>query len=178
MSICVHPWPFPLTNPLQVREFFGGVWKGGGELIPSWWLRWLCPKEEIRFSSEAVWLTDTVWLVKDRFEFSSGRVLERKMFSELTAPDRIHVTADDMPWGADITLSEDGFAFTPYWALASYRGCRFQFRCSDECRLDADGRVHDRLRISWHGVPVGEVRLGPIDRLPARHNGSVRDTSR
>jgi hypothetical protein len=156
-----------MSNPLQVREFFSGAWSGTGELIPSWWLRWFCPRESIRFSSETVWLTDIIWVVRDRFEFSSGRVLERKMFCELTAQDRIHVTADDMPSGADIVLTQNGFAFTPYRALAAYRRSRFEFRCFDECRLDADGRVHDRIRMSWHSVPVGQIRLGPIDRSAA-----------
>jgi hypothetical protein len=153
-----------MSSPLQVREFFSGVWTGNGELIPSWWLRWCCPNERVRHSSEAVWLTSTVWIVKDHFEFSSGRLVEGKMFCELIAPDRIHITADHMPLGADINLTETGFSFTPYRVLASYRGFTFQFRCFDECTVDVDGRVHDRIRIYWHSIPVGEMRLGPINR--------------
>jgi hypothetical protein len=40
--------------------------------------------------------------------------VEGTMFSELRAPDRIHVTADHMPQGADIQLTGSGFRFTPY----------------------------------------------------------------
>jgi hypothetical protein len=153
-----------MTNPLQVREFFSGVWSGSGELVPSWWVRWFCRTERVGFSSEAVWLSETIWLVKDRFEFSSGRILESRMFSELTARDRIHVTADQMPLGADIHLTETGFRFTPYWVLARHRGITLRLRCFDECTLDKDGCVHDRIRMYWHGVPVGELRVGPIHR--------------
>jgi len=64
------------------------------------------PAENIRHRSETVWFSETIWIVKDRFELSSGRVVERKMFAELVAPDRIHVTGDDMPLGADIILRE------------------------------------------------------------------------
>lgn len=152
-----------MSNPLHVREFFNGLWSSSGELIPIWWIRWLCPREQIRSSSEPVWLTETIWLVKDRFEFSSGRVLDGRMFCELIAPDRIHVTADHMPGGADIKLTETGFTFTPYRVVTRYRRLVVQLRCFDECTLDADGRVHDRIRIYWHGIPVAEMRLGPTD---------------
>ena len=162
-----------MSNPLQVREFFSGVWRGSGVLRPSWWLRWLCPVEQVKQSSEAVWLTDTVWLVRDRFEFSSGRVLEGRMFSELVAPDRIHVTADHMPMGADIHLSESGFRFTPYRVLAQYRGMMLQLRCLDECRLDADGCIHDCIRLFWHGLAVAEMRMGPIRRTRSTPDRSV-----
>ena len=153
-----------MATPLEVREFFSGLWTGRGELLPAWWARWFYPKERVDFSSEAVWLSPTVWLVNDRFRFSSGRVLETRMFCELTARDRIHVTADHMPLGADILLSERGFAFTPYRVVVEHRGIRLQLRCLDENTLDPEGRVHDRIRMFWHGIPAGELRLGPIER--------------
>lgn len=111
-----------------------------------------------------MWLSETVWIVKDRFEFSSDRVVERKMFVELIAPDRIHVTADDMPLGADILLHERGFRFTPYYALASYKGKIYRLRCIDECWIDASRFVHDTIKMYFWGLPVATMRLGPIDR--------------
>jgi hypothetical protein len=140
------------------------VWSGSGELLPRWWIRWFCPRERVAFSSRAVWLSPTIWLVHDRFEFSSGRVVEGTMFSELRAPDRIHVTADHMPQGADIHLTESGFRFTPYRVAVAYRGIVFQLRLLDECRVDRDGFVHDRIRRYWRHLPVGELRIGPICR--------------
>jgi hypothetical protein len=51
-------------------------------------------------TSEPLWVSNTVWVVKDRCELASGRIIERKMFAELTAPDRIHVTALAHLWVA------------------------------------------------------------------------------
>ncbi len=48
------------------------------------------------------------------------------MSAELLAPNRIHLTADDMPFGADILLHEKGFDFTPYYILATYGGQVFR----------------------------------------------------
>ena len=45
-------------TPLQTKEFFSGRWEGEGEIAPSPLLRWLYPKEKIRYFSEAEWLTD------------------------------------------------------------------------------------------------------------------------
>src|SRR5215831_1711250 len=117
-----------MITPLQPREFFRGNWKGEGRLIPHPLLRWLIPEERIRLSSEARWLSETNWIVTDHLEFSSGKIIDREMFAELLAPDRVHVTANDMPLGADILLFEDGFRFTPYLVLATYKGRTFRLR--------------------------------------------------
>ena len=153
-----------MATPLQPKEFFRGVWTGEGELIPHPLLRWFVPREHIRFSSEAIWLSETIWIVKDRFELSSRRVMERKMFAELIAPDRIHVTADDTPLGADVVLHEKGFRFTPYYILVRHRGRAYRLRCLDECSIDANGFVHDTIRMYFWGFPVATIRLGPINR--------------
>ena len=120
------------------------------------------PRERIRFWSEAIWLSERIWIVKDRFELPSGRVVERRMFAELVASDRIHVTADDMPGGADILLPERGFRFTPYYALVPYGGRLYRLRCLDECCLDEAGFLHDTVRMYFWGLPVATMRLGPI----------------
>jgi hypothetical protein len=122
-------------------------------------------------TTEAVWLSDTVWLVRDHFEFSSGRIIDRKMFAELVAPDRIHVTADDMPMGADILLHESGFRFTPYKVLVHHRGFTFRLRCVDENTIDHDGFIHDCVRMSFCGFPVATMRLGPIVRHASGFDG-------
>ena len=154
-----------MATPLQPREFFRGVWRGDGELIPHPLLGVFLPRQPFRFSSEVTWLSDTIWIVEDRFEFSSGRVLRRRMFAELVAPDRIHVTADDMPLGADILLHERGFRFTPYYALGAHResGRVYRLRCFDECRLDDKGYLHDKIEMRYWGFPVATMRIGPIN---------------
>jgi hypothetical protein len=81
-----------MITPLQPREFFRGGWRGEGEMVPHPLLRPFVGRERLRLFSEALWLSDTIWVVKDRMEFGSGFVYERKMFAELVAPDRIHDT--------------------------------------------------------------------------------------
>ena len=148
-----------IVTPLQPRRFFSGQWDGDGEVLPHVLLRPLTPREPVRFSSSTEWLSDTVWIVKDRQEYASGAVTERKMFAQLVAPDRIHVTADDMPLGADIILHETGFRFTPYLIWTEYRGRRIRLKCFDDNVLAEDGSIQDTIRMYWYGLPVATIRL-------------------
>ena len=147
------------VTPLQPREFFSGRWQGDGEVLPHVVLRSLIPRQGIRFSSCTRWLSDTVWIVEDRLVYASGAVNERTMYARLVAPDRIHVTADDMPLGADIILREKGFSFTPYLIWTKYRGRRLRLKCFDDNVLSDDGSIHDTIRMYWYGLPVATMRL-------------------
>ena len=153
-----------MVTPLQPKEFFRGCWRGEGELVPHSLLRPFVRRERIQLFSEAHWLSDTIWLVKDRMEFSSGCVHQRRMFAELVAPDRIHVTADDMPLGADILLHERGFRFTPYHAWGSFHGRLYRMQFTDTCVLDEHGNIHDTIRMRYHGFPIATMFIGPIAR--------------
>jgi hypothetical protein len=146
-------------TPLEPRKFFSGIWHGEGELIPSRLNAWLVPKEQIRLQSRAVWLSDTIWKVEESFEFSSGKVIERKMFAELIASDRVHITADDMPLGADIILHEKGFSFTPYYILGDFGGRKWRMRCVDDNQLDEHGDIHDKIEMFYFGLRVAEMKL-------------------
>lgn len=154
-----------MITPPQPKEYFNGTWKGEGELSSHPLLRWLIPKEHIRFSSQPIWLSDTVWVVKERFEFSSGNVISRTMFVERVGPDRLHVTADDMPLEADIILHEKGFRFTPYYTWSYYRSRRWRLKCLDENIIDEEGNIHDTIRMYFFGFPVAIMRL-VVSRTP------------
>lgn len=146
-------------TPLQPKKFFTGIWKGEGELCPHPLLRLLMPEEQIRFSGQPIWLSDTLWVVKERFEFSSGEVIERSMFVEIVGPERLHVTADDIPLGADIILHEKGFRFTPYYTWSYYKGRRRRLRCIDENMIDESGTIHDTIKMFFFGLPVATMHL-------------------
>jgi hypothetical protein len=81
------------------------------------------------------------------------------MFVEIVGSDRLHVTADDMPLGADIILHEKRFRFTPYYIWACYRGRRWRLRCIDENLIDESGTIHDTIRMFFFGFPVATMRL-------------------
>ncbi len=146
-------------TPLKPRKFFSGIWRGEGELIPSRLNAWLVPKEQIRLQSRPIWLSDTIWKVEESFEFSSGKVIERKMFAELVAFDRVHITADDMPLGADIVLHDKGFSFTPYYILGDFGGRKWRMRCVDDNQLDENGVIHDKIEMFFCGARVAEMSL-------------------
>ena len=127
-------------------------------------IRWLVLRERMHFTIEAIWLSDIVWVVKEKSEFASGLILERKMFAQLVAPTRIRLSAEDMPIDAEILLQENGFVFSPYCILAPHRGRVFRLRCLEECRLDERGRIHDVIRMYWHGFQVARMYLGPLEK--------------
>jgi hypothetical protein len=152
-------------TPLQPKEFFTGIWKGEGELVPHPLIRWMMPKEHVRFSGQPIWLSNTVWMVKERFEFSSGDVIARTMFVEIVGSDRLHVTGDDMPLGADIILHKNGFRFTPYYIWSRYKGRRWRLKCIDKNLIDESGTIHDTIKMFFFGFPVVTMRLAVrVDR--------------
>jgi hypothetical protein len=146
-------------TPLEPRAFFTGIWKGNGELCPHRFLRWLFPKEQFSFLSKPTWLSENFWIVSEQLKFKSGDTIDRKMFVEITGPGRLHASADDMPLGADITLRENGFYFTPYYILARYKGIRWRLRCIDENVVDEDGLIHDTIKMFFCNFHVATIRL-------------------
>ena len=121
--------------------------------------RWYYPKQDVRYFCEAQWLTDRLWIVTERGEFSSGAVIKRKMFCELVAPDRIHVTADDMPLGADVLLHEKGFRFTPYYAWSGLGRRKWIAQCIDDNVLDEEGRIHGTIHMYRFKIRIATLRL-------------------
>lgn len=148
-----------LPTPLQPRDFFSGVWSGRGTFSPLPFFRWCAPVEEVRYEGRTTWLSNTIWVVEEWFEPSAGHRIERTMFSRLVAPDRIHVTADDMPGGADLTLSATGFDFAPYYMWVPYRGRKWWIRCIDRNRVDSDGVIHDTVNMYFLRLPVATMHL-------------------
>jgi len=148
-----------MVTPLQPKQFFSRIWSGEGELIPHRLLRWLVAKERISFGSTPLWLSETVWMVNESFAFSSTGTISRTMFVQLVAPDRLHVTADDMPLGSDISLSENGFQFAPYYIRSYYRGLPITLRCLDDNVIHADGTIHDTIEMFFFRFHVATMYL-------------------
>ena len=105
------------------------------------------------------WLSERIWRVRERFALESGLRFERCMFMEQLAPDRVHATADDIPLGADVELTPDGFRFRRFRSWLRYRGLRFRLGCTSEARLAADGALRATLRLDFLRVPVATLRL-------------------
>ena len=94
-----------------------------------------------------------------------GHWIFRRMFVEIIGKNRLHVTADDMPLGADITLHEKGFYFTPYLIWFHYKGRRWRLKCMDENMIDDSGVINDRIRMFFMGFPIATMHLAvKVDR--------------
>jgi hypothetical protein len=148
-----------MVTPLQYKEFFAGIWRGEGELVPYPLLRWVVRKETITFESRTIWLSDTVWMLKESFVFSSTGTISRTMFVQLLAPDRLHVTADDMPLGSDITLSQNGFRFSTYYIRLRHRGMPITLQCLDDNVIQPDGTIRDTIKMYFFGLRVATMNL-------------------
>lgn len=146
-------------SPLDARRFFAGRWQGQGELVPHGPARLVLARQPVRLEGRGEWLTEQVWRVHERFALGSGFGFERRMFMEQVAPGRVHATADDMPLGAEIELSEGGFRFRRFRSWLRYRGVRFRLSCASETRVAPDGVMHAAIRLDFWRIPVATLRL-------------------
>ncbi|MET3960863.1 hypothetical protein ABIE44_000797 [Marmoricola sp. OAE513] len=102
------------TEPLDLRELFATPWSGPVTLWRPWWLRWLPLAAPVHFRTaiaDAQLAETTGLVVTDTMTFSNGKVSVRTMTAQLIGPGRWRVSAEDMPGGAEQTVSADGFAF-------------------------------------------------------------------
>jgi hypothetical protein len=146
----------PAIDP---RRLFSGIWRGHGELIPRGPARLALRREPVQITGSGEWLSASLWLVRERFEMASGWSFERRMFMELVAPARVRATADDIPLGADVTLTPDGFRFERFRSWLPYRGVRFRLGCTSHARLDAAGVLEGEVELDLLRVPVATLRL-------------------
>lgn len=169
----------PAPAPLRPRDFFGSAWSGEGIAlgVPAFLSRPFAAR--FTLSRETTWLSDEVALVRDRAVLSNGRAEERLRYARFVDPSHIHVTADDMPDGADVKITEEGYQAAPYRVLVAAGPVRFILTSRDQATVEHDGTLEYVVRLSWHGLPVArvEMRARPVDteprlRAPAALSGS------
>ena len=166
---------------LRPRDFFGSAWAGEGIAlgVPAFLWRPFAPRFTV--SRETTWHSDEVALVRDRATLSNGRVEERLRYARFTDPSHIHVTAGDMPDGADVTVDEDGYRIAPYRVLAPIGPARFMLESRDQATIEPDGTLHYVARLRWHGLPVARLDMraravdtaAPPAQRPAALSGST-----
>ena len=155
--------------PLRPRDFFGSAWSGDGVALgfPAFLWRPFAPRFKLRRKTS--WLSEDLALVRDRAVLPNGHVEERLRYARMVDASHIHVSADDMPDGAEVTIDEQGYRIAPYRVLAPIGPARFMLKARDEARVDANGTLFYVVRLSWHGLPVArlEMRARPVDTSPA-----------
>ena len=156
-------------TPLQPRDFFDGVWTGEGELHYVGILGRIRPLQRFRYTVTGRWVSETRKEFEDRFEFESGLVLQPRFTAEIVDAVRLQISSDDMPGGADIILSESSYVYTPYVTLVRIGPLKFRVRCRDENVIDEQGVIHDRIEMSWLGVPLATMTMTiHVDRNGSR----------
>lgn len=152
-----RPRPPATATPMRPRDFFRSSWSGRGEVVgrPAFLGRFLTQRFAGRRLSTPI--SDAVWVVEDEATFADGKVERRRLFCELVAPDRIHVTSDDMPDGAEVSLEPDGYRVWPYRFSVPVGPVRFLLHCRDQAGLEDDGTLVDTIDFRWLGIPVARA---------------------
>lgn len=120
---------------------------------------WLWRPERFRYQTHVRWITHSRSEYTDVFEFESGRKLVVPFVSEVVDERKVHVTSPDMPGGADIHLSEDGYTYSPYVTLARIGPFKFHLHCSDANVIDQEGLIHDRVEMRWFGLRLAILTM-------------------
>jgi len=153
---------------LRPRDFFGSAWSGEGVALGVPALLWRRLGPRFTLTRETTWHSEQIAVVRDRAVLSNGRVEERLRYARFVDPSHIHVSSDDMPDGAEVTIDEDGYRSAPYRVLAPVGPLRFILRSRDQATVESDGTLFYIARLSWHGLPVArlEMRARAVDTTP------------
>jgi hypothetical protein len=141
--------------PVGPREFFGRAWAGDGEVLvhPTFLSRRLPLR--LAFRRETRWLGDDAWIVEDTATAATGFTTTRRMVCVMDGPDRVRVTADDVPGGVELELAEGGYRVRPYRFAYPVGPVRFTFTCRDSARRMPDGSFEWTIAFRWLGLPLG-----------------------
>jgi hypothetical protein len=155
------------SPPLALREVFDQPWEGRGDIWRPWWLRLLPVPKTFGFRSEILNQSGDCWDVLDTSTFPDGSVKQRRMRCRQVASDRLKLTADDMPDGAEVHLRSDGVDFAPYVIRTSVLGpLPLALRCFDTVQLQPDGTMLDVIELRFFRICVGRVTMR-LRRIPS-----------
>ncbi len=154
-----------MITPLQPGEFFTGVWHGTGEFRLHSILHWFVPDQHVEYQGQTTWLSDTLWMATEEFRLSRAGPTSRITYIQIIGPERLHMTCDDIPGGADILLHDRGFKLTPYLFRSPFAGRYLTVKCFDEAELDEKGILHDHIKMYYVGIHLASMTMSiNIDR--------------
>jgi hypothetical protein len=102
-----------MITPLQPRAFFKGFWQGKGEFRLHSILHWFIPDQQVEYQGTTTWLSDSLWMASEEFRLSQVGPTSRVTYIQIIGPDRLHMTSDDIPGGADIHPMHVGLGSHP-----------------------------------------------------------------
>lgn len=145
---------------MTCAKLFSEPWEGDGELWRPAWLRPLPLPNTFKFRSEILNAATDSWDVLDTTTFPDGSIQQRRMHCRQLDPQRLQLSADDMPGGAEVHPRNDGFDFTPYVIRTPVVGrLRLPLRHVDTVQLKPDGTLLDTIELSFLGLRVGKVTI-------------------
>jgi len=165
------PAPPPPT-PMRPRDFFGRSWSGTGELIPfPWILRGLLSKR-FTFTREVTFITDELFVVHDTGRLAAGFQMSVRSYCEFLDPAHVHITAAELPDGADLTLDENGYQLKPFRFAFPLGPLRFTYGVREQPQVTSDGTIIEDIVVTYLRVPV--ARLTARGRLDERAPSPAR----
>ena len=154
--------------PLPPRDFFGSEWSGAGEVQLRPLFLWRRRPVRIEISRKPTPISDDSWVFEDRLEVEGRWAESRRVYCELTAPDRVEVVATHLPNGAWVALEEGGYRTWPFQLLVPLGPIGFILDCTETSRLEADGSFVREFEQRIFGLLVSRAvfRVRPVDSAP------------
>ncbi len=120
----------------------------------------------VEYQGQTTWLTDTMWMAVEKFQLHQAGPTSRITYIHIIGPERLHMTCDDIPGGADMLLHNGGFKFTPYLFRTPFAGRYLTVRCHDEALLDKDGVLHDHIKMVYAGIQLATMSMSITIKRP------------
>ena len=157
-AVAPEPAPERVSN-VSPRDFLGRSWRGEGEIVYRPALVWRPVRQRFVAERESRWLSETVLLVTDRASYTDGWIYEQRRVCQLERPDRLRVTAGDLPDGAVFELYEDGYRLHPYRLISPLGPIGVILRCEDRHTIAADGTLIDTIDARVLGIRVARIQV-------------------
>lgn len=162
--------------PLRPRDFMAGEWRGHGELLmrPFFVGRRFAQRFEARRQTTSV--SDALWRIDDQAEFAGGRVQRRQTFVEWVSDERLRLTANDLPDGAEMWLEEGGYRTAPFRMAFPIGPLPVLVRVHDSSFVADDGTFVNQFdaRDLVFGIPLARTvfRVRPVTAEYSRASAS------
>jgi Protein of unknown function (DUF998) len=150
------PAPPPPT-PMRPRDFFGRAWSGAGELIPFPWILRGLLSQRFTFTREVTFITDELFVVHDTGRLERGFQMSLRYYCEFLDPSHVHITAAELPDGADLTLDEEGYQLKPFRLAFPVGPLRFTYHVREQPQVASDGTIIDTIVVTYLRVPVARL---------------------
>ena len=169
-----RPRPLATGSPggnhgLEPFRFLASGYDGSGVVAYSPWLRWLGLPREFTLQRGVDYEGSAMWVIRDSLRFAEGPAFDRTMVARPLTAERMHLTGDDIPGGADAVLFPGGLALEPCWFLVPYWGVPWPQLWRGEMRLHGD----DTLRGSFDVALLGFLPLCRVEVSLARVRSEV-----